>query len=411
MAELAAGHVEGGHARRRAAVGGHPLERRPGFRREHDGPIGAPAAAEAAARVTDRDGRPAGNGHLLQLAVGEEANPLAVGREERTERVGGARHGHRPHRLQPPEQELRGTATRDEVSHETAVRGHGGRRQVGGAEPLAVGQRHGELDREWYGAGRRPREEDHQRCADRDSGCQHGCGSNPRPAGHRRRHTIGRWIGPRVERGGVVEFEAGVAGVALPAPDVLLEATPQQSLHRQRGAVRKRRPVGLALEDRNQDVGRRRTVERTPAGQHLIQHAAEGPEVRPAVQTRATRLLRAHVASGAHHGAAGGRQRRDGCCPGRLVLGFHQSEIEHFRVAAGGDLDVGRLEVAVHQAVLVRGFERRGDSAIRGEARRSASAAARPRRRPASRRRRVPSRCRTRPRTRPARTAWRCGGG
>ena len=45
----------------------------------------------------------------------------------------------------------------------------------------------------------------------------------------------------------------------------------------------------------------------------------------------------------------------------RLCASLGQAEVEHLDGAVGPDLDVGRLEIAMNDALLVRGFERLGD--------------------------------------------------
>ena len=175
MAELAAGRVELRHARWRAAVGGHTLQRRPGRWRKDNGAVAAPTSSKPDARITNDDWRPTGDRYFLQLAVGEEGNPLAIGREERANRVGGARKGYRVHRVETPERQLRGAAARGKVGHETAVRGNGKRGEIRGGEALAVRQRHGELDLGRRRAGRRA----HQ--------ARHDCRAEPRPKNEDRR--------------------------------------------------------------------------------------------------------------------------------------------------------------------------------------------------------------------------------
>ena len=43
------------------------------------------------------------------------------------------------------------------------------------------------------------------------------------------------------------------------------------------------------------------------------------------------------------------------------VYGFRETEVEHLDGAVGADLDVRRLEIAMDDAALVRGFEGLGD--------------------------------------------------
>ena len=128
---------------------------------------------------------------------------------------------------------------------------------------------------------------------------------------------------------------------------------------------------------------RRRCRRRTPAArEHLVKHAAERPDVGALVDRSAARLLGAHVGRGAedHAGRAS---------PARVIVG------DRDRVRDGGsvgvdlrpgrsrapspcrrrrDLDVGRLQIAMDDAVLVRGFERLGNLARDRRAPRRAAA-------------------------------------
>ncbi len=52
-----------------------------------------------------------------------------------------------------------------------------------------------------------------------------------------------------------------------------------KSQQRQQGR-RDARPVRLLADDGDYRVGDVLTLERTPAGDHLVEHAAEGPDVR-----------------------------------------------------------------------------------------------------------------------------------
>src|SRR5437867_1375813 len=64
---------------------------KPGSRTKDDGTVGGPGATARVQRFAQNDGRTTGQGRLLQLAGGEKADPLAVGREERPGRAFGAR--------------------------------------------------------------------------------------------------------------------------------------------------------------------------------------------------------------------------------------------------------------------------------------------------------------------------------
>ncbi len=103
------------------------------------------------------------------------------------------------------------------------------------------------------------------------------------------------------------------------------------------------------------------------AGEHLPQHHAEGPDVSPLVRRNAGGLLRSHVGGGAEDDARGcgvGGQRRRHRQAVVAVVGIPrlgQAEVEHLDRTVGTELDVGRLEVAVDDALLVGRLQCLGD--------------------------------------------------
>ena len=107
------------------------------------------------------------------------------------------------------------------------------------------------------------------------------------------------------------------------------------------------------------------------AADHLIEDAAETPDIRAFVYGRAARLLRAHVRRGPeNHAGLGHRWAGDGGGTGLGPCGvarrrgsesLGQTEVKDLDGAIGPHLDVGGLEVAVDDALLVRRFERLGD--------------------------------------------------
>jgi hypothetical protein len=115
-----------------------------------------------------------------------------------------------------------------------------------------------------------------------------------------------------------------------------------------------------------QDGARRRRgrflLERVPAAQHLVEDDAEREDVRARVEGPAPQLLRRHVGrsaggqafarggGGRRHGQGGAVRGRVGVGPGE-ILG--QSEVHDLGVALGGHHDVGGLDVAVDDALLV----------------------------------------------------------
>ncbi len=105
--------------------------------------------------------------------------------------------------------------------------------------------------------------------------------------------------------------------------------------------------------------------ERTPAGEHLVQHGAEGPDVRTLVDDLPARLLGTHVRRGAEN-HPGVRHR------GRVIVGdvdmfgdragrgfhrFRQPEVEHLHRAVTSHLDVRGLQIAMNDPLFVRGFQ------------------------------------------------------
>ena len=110
--------------------------------------------------------------------------------------------------------------------------------------------------------------------------------------------------------------------------------------------------------------------------EHLVEHAAERPDVGALVDRLPARLLRAHVGGGPEDQpfarAADRHRRRLRRDPvAGVVTGdrFRQAEVEHLHDAVGRDLDVGRLQIAVDDALA-----RAPPRAPRRSAARSASA-------------------------------------
>jgi hypothetical protein len=101
------------------------------------------------------------------------------------------------------------------------------------------------------------------------------------------------------------------------------------------------------------------SVERPPPGQALVQDAAERVLVGPAVGRQAPELFRGQVARGAQGGPGQGR-------PGAAAARGRAAEARQVQVAGAvvvtGRLDqqVGRRDVAVHQAVPMRGLQGAG---------------------------------------------------
>jgi hypothetical protein len=104
------------------------------------------------------------------------------------------------------------------------------------------------------------------------------------------------------------------------------------------------------------------------AGGHLVKDDTEGEDVGARVQVFAPRLFRGHVGHRAHRRAGTGQGilhvLRLGVRAGDGRAVFQQlgeTEVEDLGVAARGDEDVGRLDVAVDDTAGVRGVQRIGD--------------------------------------------------
>ena len=118
----------------------------------------------------------------------------------------------------------------------------------------------------------------------------------PRPSdpdGIRRRHRAPRWHWPQfVDR---VDLDSGLTDVSQALLWILGQAAEQEATNGCGRRGREHRPVWLALENFRNRVRDRVTRKGETAGQHLVEHAPEGPDVAPFVDPVTTRLLGAHV--------------------------------------------------------------------------------------------------------------------
>src|SRR5260370_17480969 len=115
-----------------------------------------------------------------------------------------------------------------------------------------------------------------------------------------------------------------------------------------------------------EDGGRSGALEWQGSGGHLVEHDTEGEQVCAGIEFLAEGLLGRHVRHSAQcrarAGVLAGVRARHGDAlaslrgnPGRNQLG--QAEIENLGVAAGGNEDVGRLDVPVNDSFGVSGVE------------------------------------------------------
>jgi hypothetical protein len=167
---------------------------------------------------------------------------------------------------------------------------------------------------------------------------------------------------------GLVEREARVADVAQAFLRVALETASEQRHERGWRRGGQSRPLDVLPQNGRERVGNSLAVEQPPPREQLEQDHAERPDVRTLVHGAAARLLGGHVggraeqhAHGGGPGGHGGRVRhlRAGIAA-RRVAGLCEPEVEHLQGAVGPLANVRGLQVAVHDARLMRGFERVG---------------------------------------------------
>ncbi len=192
---------------------------------------------------------------------------------------------------------------------------------------------------------------------------------------------------------------------------------------RQRWTTRSRcggtAPAGSArrilLENRGHPLDRRLAAEGGTAREHLVEHRAEREDVGAVVGGFAAHLLRGHVPGRSQHEAGAGRWRGRQVRDGRVLAGRldqpGQPEVEDLGAAVGRHEDVVGLQVAVDDALRVRGRQALRDLA--GQVGRRSRRRAPPRSAPppASRLRAAPARRRGRRRPRPRRTPPSRSGG
>jgi hypothetical protein len=153
--------------------------------------------------------------------------------------------------------------------------------------------------------------------------------------------------GQKAHRG---ERVAHGAGVRRPLARRLREQPEDERIEPGRdGRVQPRRchrsRVDVLRDDRDGVVPH----ERWPAGQHLVQHGAEGVEVGPRVSETPERLLGRHVRDRADHRPLAGESRTIEC--------HSQAEVGDLHLSVLAEEHVPRLEIAVDDAALVRVLE------------------------------------------------------
>ena len=167
----------------------------------------------------------------------------------------------------------------------------------------------------------------------------------------------------------LLDLDPRVADVAQAAARILLQAASEQVPDARRRRRREKLPARLRRHDRREDVRRRLSGECPAAGQHLVDDAAESPDVGPLVDRLSARLLRAHELRRAEDDARLRPFEDEGRREGGVRVGAGLPDVEHLRETEIEDFDpsfrrhfdVGRFQVAVDDPALVRRFERLGD--------------------------------------------------
>src|SRR5438309_11728828 len=136
------------------------------------------------------------------------------------------------------------------------------------------------------------------------------------------------------------------------------------------------------LEDGAEYHRRGGAAEGKAAGGHLVQHGTEREQIAASVEVFASCLFRRHVGYSTDGRAGTGKVSGDALAGDgvhghfSLASQLGEAEIENLYLAALSDEDVGRLDVAMNDALGMRGFERLGElnadieQAINGQRRR-----------------------------------------
>ena len=111
---------------------------------------------------------------------------------------------------------------------------------------------------------------------------------------------------------------------------------------------RRRRARHVRIDDRRLVL----LLERDMAGEHLVEHAAGGVHVRAGVDALSLELFRGGVVERPD-------ERAHPCAPwaARRLGEAEVGEVDLLAIALAREQDVGRLDVAVHESVRVRGIE------------------------------------------------------
>src|SRR5262249_41890859 len=106
-------------------------------------------------------------------------------------------------------------------------------------------------------------------------------------------------------------------------------------------------------------INRRWAIKGLLAGNHLVEHTAQTPDVRARVNFKTSRLFGRHVVSSTHHRAGGsvdkslGWRERVSICGFSIAAQFDEAEVEYFHDAIAAQHDVVRRDVTMNDADTV----------------------------------------------------------
>ena len=223
------------------------------------------------------------------------------------------------------------------------------------------------------GFGTRPHQANHSGHQGPDRHHGQCAGGKPRQAGTlcrptcSRRHaeTTGRQ--PNDRRPTAFQRHPHFADIPQPLLGILLQAAPANLQQQGRMLAFELIPGRLLVQNRRQGIGGRLAFEQPITGEHLVEDHAKGPDVAAPVHLVTAGLLRAHVGRRTQHRARPGQ----GLSNSRLVgMGFRfalghavggegpgQTKIENLDRTFARNLHIGRLQIAVHDALLVGVFQ------------------------------------------------------
>ena len=251
-----------------------------GRRGEHEDAVAVPRAAAATRRVRQHLRAAASQIDPLQLAVGKKSNRAAIRRPERIARAFGARERLRRHLVERPHPEPRRTLGRRDERQLPAV----GRQRE--RDRIARRRRRDfKARRKWLGY--------HATEVQRGGDCQRRCEQRARAPRRSTRSATrpccgccGRrlWQFPPCRRRSALQSERArlrSPEAASSDPSFHIGAV----IHARRGGVAAGSAVqsGFALDNLRKHVRDRLAVEGRAAGQHLVEHDAERPDVRALV--------------------------------------------------------------------------------------------------------------------------------